>query len=364
MKTWFRMEVSASDPTVAEIQIFDIIGDWIDEQINQIFGVELTVTAKSFLKQLAELPSAVATIRVHINSVGGDCFAAAAIANALRDQQLSKGRTVETVVDGIAASAASVILMAGRKVTMSDNGLIFLHDPWTGSVGNARQLRQAADGLDRVRDTIVSTYQWHSQLSKDEIVALMSAETWMDADEAIANGFATDKVEGLKAAALIDPKAVMKLGVVPEKYRDRLQAFVRPEPEPEPKPVPAAAVDVLQACTAGGCLEIAESLVAANATLEVVKAKVAETQATKVAAQTRADAITRLCAHAKAPELAAGYIAGAMSVDAVKGHLTTITAKLDKVEIDTGLRPDAHVKTKARMSTTSIYEDMNKGASA
>jgi ATP-dependent protease ClpP protease subunit len=284
MKTWFRMEVSASDPTVAEIQIFDIIGDWVDDIINQFWGVEMTLTAKAFVRQLAELPADVKTIHVHINSPGGDCFAAATIANALRDQQISKGRTVETFVDGLAASAASVILMAGSKVHVADNGLVMIHNPWTMAVGSARDMRKSADALDKVRDTIVSTYQWHSELEDAAIVALMDAETWMDADEALANGFATDKIDGLRAAALIDPKAAAKLGAVPEKFRDRIKAFVKPEPEPAPAPVAATAVDVIRACNEAGCPELAEPLVVAGVTLEAARAKVTEVKASKDAA--------------------------------------------------------------------------------
>lgn len=358
MKTWFRMDVSASDPTVADINVFDIIGDWIDEWINQFWGVEMALTAKAFVKMLAELPEGVKTLRVHINSPGGDCFAAATIANALRDQQLSKGRTVETYVDGLAASAASVIAMAGSKVVMADNALMMIHNPWTVAVGNAKQMRKAADDLDTVRSTIVATYKWHSELEADAIVALMDAETWMDADEAITNGFATDKVEGLKAAALIDPKAAAKLGAVPEKYRDRVQAMVKPAPAPV---APAAsAVDVIRACNEAGCPELAESLVTKNASMEDVRQALTEAKASKTAAEARASAIRAACVVAKQPELADGYIAGGMTLAAVKAHLTTITAKLDKVEIDTGLEPDANAKPKSRIDTAAVYAGLNK----
>jgi len=357
---WFRMEVASSDPSVAEIHIVDIIGDWVDDMINQFWGVDITLTAKAFIKQLAELPASVKTIRVHINSPGGDCFAALTIANALRDQQLSKGRTVETFVDGLAASAASIIMMAGSTVTVADNALVMIHNPWTIAMGAAKDMRKAADDLDKVRTAIVATYKWHSELSDEEIIALLDAETWMDADEAVANGFATAKTEGLKAAALIDRRATKTLAV-PEKYRARVDGWLKPEAS---KPQPAPAVEVLKACTAAGCLEIAQGLVESGATLETVQAKVAETKAAKVATAQRADAITAVCAEAKQPELAAGYIAGGMTVEAVKGHLTTITAKLDKVEIDTGLRPESNTKSKPRIDPAAVYAAMNKGASA
>src|ERR1051325_2166278 len=197
-REWFKFQAAADDASVVDIHIIDFIGDWIDDYWG--FGV----TAKAFLDQLAKLSNDVKTVRVHINSPGGDVFAASNIANALREQQASKGRTVETIVDGIAASAASIILMAGSTIKVADNGVVMVHNPWTIAVGNAADMRKSADTLDTLRNTIVATYKWHSSLSDDELVALMDAETWMDADEAIAKGFATEKVEGLKAAATID----------------------------------------------------------------------------------------------------------------------------------------------------------------
>src|ERR1043165_2866934 len=155
-RNWWRMDAS-SDPAVAEIFVIDIIGDWVDQLINEFWGMKATLTAKAFLDQLSTLDAGVKTLRVHINSPGGDVFAAATIANALRDQQLTKGRTVETFVDGLAASAASVILMAGSKVTVADNALIMVHLPWTIAMGNAKDLGKVVNELDKVRNTIVAT---------------------------------------------------------------------------------------------------------------------------------------------------------------------------------------------------------------
>src|SRR5690554_5721149 len=103
MKSWYRVENAASDPTVVDIHIIDVVGGWVDDMINRFWGVELTVTAKQFVEDLAKLDDQVTAINVHINSPGGDVFGGLNIANALREQE-SKGRTVTTYVDGLAAS--------------------------------------------------------------------------------------------------------------------------------------------------------------------------------------------------------------------------------------------------------------------
>lgn len=362
MRKWFRMEVQAEDSTVAEIFILDIIGDWMDDLIGWA-GNGIT-TAKSFVDELAKLPASVKTIRLRINSPGGDVFSAATIANVLRDQQSSKGRTVETVIDGLAASAASVIAMAGSRVSMADNALFMIHDPWIGLYGNARQLRAEADRLDTVRDTIVATYQWHSELEADEIAALMKGPedgdgTWMDADEALAKGFITDKIEGLKAAASIDPRALAKL-VIPEKYRGRVEALVaKPAPAPAP-PVAAAAADVLRLCREGECLDLAEGLLQAGATEEVVRDRIASVKETKAQARARETEIRGLCAAAKLPELADSYVAGGMAAAQVRAQLTLMTAKLDQVEIDAGLSPDHGARRRPVIDVVALYAERNR----
>lgn len=351
-RTWYRIQNAADNPSVAEIHITDVIGSWDDDWLARNFGYDMGVTARSFIEELARLPGTVNTIHLHINSPGGDVQGGVNIANALREQQLSKGRTVETFIDGIAASIASVIAMAGSKVHIGDNALVMVHNPWGLAVGNAAEMRKTADVLDTMRAQIVATYQWHSELTDEALNALMDAETWMDADEAIANGFATDKVEGLKAAASIDPRFAGKLSV-PEKFKARVDALLAPTPEPPADaPEPASALDVIRLCREAGCSDLAEGLVQAQAPLTEVQAKLAEAKESREKARaadakrqaeekTRADGIKAVCAKAKADALADGYIAGAMSVEAVKAHLVTITAMRHEGEIDGGLDPDA-----------------------
>jgi ATP-dependent protease ClpP protease subunit len=357
-REWFRIQNSVDDPSVADIHIIDIIGDWIDELINEFYGVTATITAKAFVDQLAKLPDAVKTIKVHINSPGGDVFAALNIANALRAQQTAKGRTVETIVDGLAASAASIVMMAGSKVTVADNALVMVHNPWSVSVGNAADMRKTADTLDTIRNTIVATYQWHSSLKADDLIALLDAETWMSADEAIANGFATAKVEGIAAAASIDPTSVAKMKV-PDKFKARVESLLK---QPTPAPAAASAAEILGAVkNAGLDIGFAEQLVAAALPMDQVMARITAEKSAQAAKTARASEIRGLCATAKLPTLADGYINGAMSIGDVRAHLTTVTAAMHRAEIDTGLTPEnGGGGPKPAIDTAAIYAARNK----
>lgn len=369
-RPWYRFENAASDPTVVDIQIVDFIGGWIDDAINRWYNESIGITARAFVEELAKLPSAVATLRVHINSPGGDVQGGINIANALRDQQMSKGRTVETYVDGLAASIASVIAMAGSKVVMADNALMMIHDPWSIEVGSAAEMRKTADVLDAMRDQIVATYQWHTKEDPKDIAALMAAETWMTADEALAKGFVTDITKGLAAAASVTRAAVNALKV-PEQYRERVSAWVRPveavvphaRPEPPtPADPPAAALDVLRLCREADCSDLAEGLIADRISLGQVETKVASAKATRVAAKQRETDIRAACALAKMPARADFYIAEGVSVEAAKKDLTTITAMVDKVEIDGGLMPDHGAQAQGTKPWAQIFARQQKRA--
>jgi ATP-dependent Clp protease protease subunit len=344
VRNWYSIQAKAED-SVAEIALYGVIG--------QSFWNEESVSAKQFLDAIGKLPDNVKNVRVRINSPGGNIFDGIAIANTLRDQRLTKNRVIDVIVDGLAGSIASVIAMAGNTITMGDNALMFVHDPW--GCGNATQMRKMADDFDLMRDQIVATYQWQSTLSDEEIKALMAAETWLDPDEAIEKGFATAKVEGLKAAATLDPRAIADMAV-PEKYRARVEALVT---KPAEAPTAAAAADILRLCREGECLDLAEGLVGAHATLETVNTAIAKARDVRASAALRTSEINALCAAAKLPELAGSYDSGGMTVDAVRAQLTTITAKLDRIEIDGSLPVDAKNAKKPVIDTTAIYAELN-----
>ena len=135
-----------------------------------------------------ELNSGSGDITVWINSPGGDCVAAAQIYNMLMDY---KGN-VTVKIDGIAASAASVIAMAGTKVLMSPVSMLMIHNPMTAAFGNSDEMQKAIEMLGSVKDSIINAYEIKTGLSRTKLSHLMDAETWMDANKAVELGFADE----------------------------------------------------------------------------------------------------------------------------------------------------------------------------
>ena len=127
-------------------------------------------------------------ITVWINSPGGDCVAAAQIYNMLMDY---KG-DVTVKIDGIAASAASVIAMAGTKVLVSPVSMLMIHNPMTAAFGNSEEMQKAIEMLSSVKDSIINAYEIKTGLSRAKLSHLMDAETWMDANKAVELGFADE----------------------------------------------------------------------------------------------------------------------------------------------------------------------------
>lgn len=135
-----------------------------------------------------ELNKGNGNITVWINSPGGDCLAAAQIYNMLIDY---KG-DVTVKIDGIAASAASVIAMAGTKVLMSPVSMLMIHNPMTIAFGNKGEMEKAISMLDEVKESIINAYEIKTGLSRAKLSHLMDSETWMDANKAVELGFADD----------------------------------------------------------------------------------------------------------------------------------------------------------------------------
>jgi ATP-dependent Clp protease protease subunit len=135
-----------------------------------------------------ELLSGSGDITVWINSPGGDCVAAAQIYNMLMDY---KGN-VTVKIDGIAASAASVIAMAGTKVLVSPVSMIMIHNPMTVAFGNTGEMEKAIAMLDEVKESIINAYEIKTGLSRTKLSHLMDAETWMNANMAVELGFADE----------------------------------------------------------------------------------------------------------------------------------------------------------------------------
>lgn len=126
-------------------------------------------------------------IRVHINSIGGDMFDGI----ALRTLLLAHGAPVTSIVEGVAASAASIVAMAGRTV-MHTGSMLMVHNPWAATTGDAAAHRRAAETLDKAREELIGIYAAKSGKTRDAIKQLLEAETWMGPDEAKRNGFADE----------------------------------------------------------------------------------------------------------------------------------------------------------------------------
>lgn len=172
-----RIEAAGREATV---YVYDYIG-WM--------GVE----AEAFVRELNALD--VDVIHVRINSPGGDVFEGRSIANALKNH---KARVV-CHVDGLAASIASIIAIAGDEVRMAEGSFFMIHNPWWIVIGDANDMRESADILDKVGASLRATYTERSGQEAGEIERMMDAETWLDAEESVELGFA-DVAEGASSA--------------------------------------------------------------------------------------------------------------------------------------------------------------------
>ena len=152
-----------------------------------------------------ELNKGNGNITVWINSPGGDCVAAAQIYNMLIDY---KG-DVTVKIDGIAASAASVIAMAGTKVLMSPVSMLMIHNPMTIAFGNKGEMEKAINMLDEVKESIINAYEIKTGLSRAKLSHLMDSETWMDANKAVELGFADDILKRSEANDMEIPQVSM-----------------------------------------------------------------------------------------------------------------------------------------------------------
>lgn len=225
MKRFWQFRAAAGDSKVGELLLYGIISDvswWGDE-----------ITPKQFKQDLDALGD-IDELRVYINSDGGDVFAGQAIHSMLKRH---KARVI-VYVDGLAASIASVIAMAGDVVRMPRNAMMMIHNPWTFTWGNAEQLRKVADDLDVIRESIVAAYEDKSGLTRDELIPMLDAETWLTADEAVSKGFADEIEEAKKVAASLTGGRLVVNGQSFDLSRFRNPPKLAFVPPADPAPVP------------------------------------------------------------------------------------------------------------------------------
>lgn len=162
----------------AEILIHEPIGEnWYGDGL----------TSRRFVKDLEALGD-IEEILVRINSPGGAVFDGIAIYNALKFHKATK----EVIVEGLAASAASFIAMVGDTITMGRGAMMMIHNPWTIAMGDADDMRQCADMLEKVCDSLIDIYEDRTAIDRDEIKSMLDAETWLTAKAAVEKGFADE----------------------------------------------------------------------------------------------------------------------------------------------------------------------------
>lgn len=149
------------------------------------YGVSLDGVVSALAGRSADV------IDVYINSYGGDMFEAIAIKNYL----IRRPERIVTHIDGIAASGGSIIAMAGEEIIMPKDSEMMIHNPWTIGYGNAEDFRKLADELDTASISVQETYMDHFTDTREKLVELLDAESWLTAEEALGYGLATSIVD-------------------------------------------------------------------------------------------------------------------------------------------------------------------------
>lgn len=312
MRPCFKFIPAASAEAPAVLSIYDEIGFW---------GVQ----AKDFISELSGITAKV--VNVEINSPGGDVFAGLAIYNALK----SSGKEIVVKVMGVAASAASLIAMAGDKIIMPKNTFMMVHNPWSFAMGNADELRDTADTLDKIGASLQATYVSRTGQSEDKIKELLSKDTWLTADESLELGFATEVVDDIKAMAVFD----MDRAELPEAVRAVFKAAISTVTETETEVVTTESTTVTVTETDEPADPLADQIDARAkaAGLEAYASVFALGATTLAEAETRISAareIVALCKVAGRPDDAAPAIQANKSIADVRASLIAAKAAADE----------------------------------
>lgn len=255
-KKFWQFQANAKDQGVGELMLYGDISDiswWGDE-----------VTPKQFKEDLDALGD-ITELRIYINSGGGDVFAGQAIYSMLKRHSATK----IVYIDGLAASIASVVAMAGDKIIMPTNAMMMIHKCWTIALGNADEMRKIADDLDKIDESIIAAYVSKTGLEEADIVELMEDETWMTAQDAIDYGFADEIEESKQVAASLrngvlvvngQEVDISRFANVPDfpksKKITRTRAQPPPVPTPAPEPEPEPVDQAVQIAKAKMMLEL------------------------------------------------------------------------------------------------------------
>jgi ATP-dependent Clp protease, protease subunit len=298
MKTWFSIKNLKTAAGSAEIDIFDEIG----------YG---GIRAGDFLRELRGLGD-VKNIKLRINSPGGEVFDGIAIYNALRRHPAQI--TVE--VYGIAASIASIIAMAGDRVVMPANTFMFVHDPLALVVGDADDMRQMADSLEKIASSLIQAYVEKTGKGEDEVKKWMADDTWFTAAEALEAGLADEVIEEQQIAAFFDLR----------RFHNAPPALLTPDPSSGKPPLPVSPTDrfdftdlerlsteiidydrarnieILKFLEAADSLHLAVGFIEQRLSIDMVKANIRNSTVDEV------KEIYRLCTAADVADLAPKFI--------------------------------------------------------
>jgi len=224
--SWYRITAAAGGKPV-EVCIYDVIGYW-------------GISAKQFLddaKAKGVFDAKAIDLRIH--SPGGDVMDGLAIYNTLSRLSAS----VRIFIDGIAASMASVIAcLPNAQVHMPENAWVMIHKPWGGTCGNADDMRDTADWLDRNEAMLLSIYEKKTGKSREELAALLTEETWLDGAQAVEMGFADFLEAPLQAAAAINPNRMKDFANMPNALKNLIAPRGNAQPPAPAAPAPAAQV--------------------------------------------------------------------------------------------------------------------------
>ena len=311
MKSWYMIRARG---TGTEVLIYDEIG---------AYGV----TAKGFLAEFGALP-ADAAIDLRLNSPGGSVFDAVAIYNALKRH----AGEITVWVDGIAASAASYIAMAGDTIVMPENAFLMIHDPSGLVMGTAEDMRATADALDKVKGSLIQGYAAKSGAADEEIAALMAAETWLDAKDALDLGLIDRLAEPVKLAASFDVS----------KFRNAPPELVAAAKGPE---APAA----LEPQTEG---DDGASTLPEPERLDVEAPTTTDTASVRAEAIAHARMVIDLCRLAGQPHMAGRFLEEDTDLDMVRSRLLAAKAEAE------GLPPHSLHAQPGRAAASNPWGDV------
>ncbi|CAM5288585.1 head maturation protease, ClpP-related [Eoetvoesiella caeni] len=270
------------------------------------------VTASDFIAEFNAIPDS-AQILLSVHSDGGEVLESLAIYHVMaraRDRITAR-------VEGLAASAASAVVMAAGRIEMPANAYLMIHSPFSVAVGDYSELRAASDVMKKMNDSYAAIYAERSGKDIAEIEAIMAAETWLNGTEAVAAGFADAVLEALPAQASLSAQARAKFQKAPKALTTEPSPVPDPTPTPAPAPTadPMAADEVAMACVDAGFPMLAAPLIRAAADPTAVKQRLDE-----------AREIQALSASAGRPDDAELLVLAGVSVETARAKLTAARA--------------------------------------